>query len=181
VPKGIEPIGDDIYGMVVNRVEGMVLAGAKDNKTFERQRKRVYKFLKKHGCTIRMVDTYLGGGQTKVLVNEDTRRIIPHQGELPTIIEFYYKESGGSGASKLAAIIAKSFHGISKQLIQNWLNGHGYQMAKTPAFTNKDVLKPVRAKRVLEIQQIDLTKMPDLEKGELNFQYVMSVLDVFSR
>jgi hypothetical protein len=80
-------------------------------------------------------------------------------------------------------------------------------MAKTPAFTNKDVLKPVRAKHVLEIQQIDLTKMPDLEKGGLKFQpehvleilqidltkmpdlekgglkfqYVMSVLDVFSR
>jgi hypothetical protein len=50
------------------------------------------KFLRKHECAVRMVDTYLGGGQTKVLVNQETRRIIPRQGELLSIIEYYYKE-----------------------------------------------------------------------------------------
>ena len=73
--------------------------------------------------------------------------------------------------------------GISINRIQKWLNSNEDHFKSNPIFSNKPPLTPVFSKRVQGCSQIDLADMRSMAvstKGT-QYNYVLSVLDVFSR
>lgn len=93
------------------------------------------------------------------------------------------KEAKGSGATKLAATLERTYEGISYKNILRELKTIPDAQANKPVFDNKAPLKPIRAEFVQQRHQVDLVsfnKMPITKNGK-TYKYVLAVMDVFSR
>ena len=96
----------------------------------------------------------------------------------------YFTKYEGAGARKLYYMIAKAFCGITERTIQTFLNRQQVNQEIHPSFKNKQKLKPVQSKEVMNRIQMNIVDMMQnpVEISEDNiYRYVLVVLDVFSR
>ena len=92
----------------------------------------------------------------------------------------YFTKYKGAGARKL---YAKAFCGITERKIQTFLNRQQVDIIH-PSFKNKQKLKPVTSKEVMNRFQMDIVDMmqnPVEISEDKIYRYVLVVLDVFSR
>ena len=84
---------------------------------------------------------------------------------------------------RVRAKIRQQYTGISIKIIQKWLNSNEDHFKINPIFSNKLFLTPVTSKSIQGCNQVDLVDMRlmavSTNGGQYN--YVLSVLDVFSR
>ena len=109
--------------------------------------------------------------------------IVIRKSEVPEIIQRFYHYFKGENAKKLANRIMVHCIGVSRDRIQDWINHSEQHFSKKPIFSNKDKLRPVKAKEPYEALQVDLvdfTSFPSIVKNK-RFNFVLSMLDVFSR
>ena len=96
----------------------------------------------------------------------------------------YFTKYKGAGARKIYHIIAKAFCGVTERRIQIFLNRQQINQQIHPSFKNKQKLKPVTSKEVMNRIQMDIVDMnrnPVEISEDKVFRYVLVVLDVFSR
>ena len=81
-------------------------------------------------------------------------------------------------------ILAKAFCGVTERKIQTFLNRQQINQQIHPSFKNKQKLKPITSKEVMNRIQMDIVDMMrnpvEISKDEV-YRYVLVVLDVFSR
>ena len=109
--------------------------------------------------------------------------IVPRKDEVDNIISFFYNAFKGEGARKLSRRIRRHCTGISIKRIQKWLNSNKHHFKTNPIFSNKPPLIPVISKSVQGCNQIDLVDIRSMAvtTNGTQYNYVLSVLDVFSR
>ena len=96
----------------------------------------------------------------------------------------YFTKYKGAGARKLYYIIAKTFCGVTERKIQTLLNRQQVNQQMHPSFKNKQKLKPVSSKEVMDRVQmdiVDLMRNPVEISEDRVYRYVLVILDVFSR
>ena len=103
--------------------------------------------------------------------------------EVDDIVSFFYNAFKAQGASKLFSRIRQHYNGKSIKRIQKWLNSNKDHFKTNPIFSNKPTLTPVISKAVQKCNQIDLVNMRSMAVlgSCTQYNYVLSVLDVFSR
>ena len=108
---------------------------------------------------------------------------MPRKDEVDDIISFFYNAFKGEGARKLFPGIGGHYTGINIERIQKWLNSNEDHFKINPIFSNKSPLTPVISKSVQGCNQIDLVDMRSMvvSTNSTQYNYVLSVLDVFSR
>ena len=143
----------------------------------------VYHFLKKGICTFSCIYDPVYSRETDRIVTREKEetKIEPRKDEVDDIISFFYNAFKGEGARKLFPRIRRHYTGISIKRIQKWLNSNEDHFKTNPIFSNKPYLTPVISKIVQGCNQIvDMRAMAVLTNGT-QYNYVLSVLDVFSR
>ena len=104
--------------------------------------------------------------------------------EVEKVIQYYFSKYKGENCYKLHSRIRDSFAGVSKDVIQEWINSNRKHCESHPIFENKDPLQPIIAKSPMDVCQIDLVimeKHPSKEYNNKTYFYILNVMDVFSR
>ena len=99
-------------------------------------------------------------------------------------IKQYFFENKGENCYKLHSWIRDNFAGVSKHVIQEWINSEQKHCESHPIFENKDPLQAVIVKSLMDACQIDLAiveKHPSKVYNNKTFFYILNVMDVFSR
>ena len=147
--------------------------------------KKVYHFLKKGTFNFSCIyDPVYSRENDRIVTREkEATMIVPRKGEVDDIISFFYNAFKGEGARKLFPRIRRHCTGISTKRIQKWLNSNEDHFKSNPIFSNKPSLTPVFSKSVQGCNQIDLADMRSMavSTNGTQYNYVLSVLDVFSR
>ena len=147
--------------------------------------KKVYHFLKKGTFTFSCIyDPVYSRENDRIVTREkEATMIVPRKGEVDDIISFFYNAFKGEGARKLFPRIRRHCTGISIKRIQKLLNSNEEYFKSNPIFSNKPPLTPVFSKSVQGCNQIDLADMRSMavSTNGTQYNYVLSVLDVFSR
>ena len=71
----------------------------------------------------------------------------------------YFTKYKGAGARKIYYIIAKAFCGVTERKIQTFLNRQQINQQIHPSFKNKQKLKPITSKEVMNRIQMDIVDM----------------------
>ena len=118
-----------------------------------------------------------------VTTDEENPKIVPQKGEIDKIVSFFYHTYKGEGARKIQPRIKRFYTGISIKRIQKWLTSNENHFKINPIFSNKSPLSLAVSKIVQECNQIDLmgVRSISLTKGVVEYNYILSLLDVFSR
>ena len=124
--------------------------------------------------------------ENRVVVDVDNsgeKKILLQNNEVQSCIKYYYTKYKGAGARKLYNGITQSFCGVAEREIQSFLNNQEISQQLNPSFINKQPLKPVSSKRVMDRIQMDIVDLmrSPVHIYEKTFRYVLVVLDVFSR
>ena len=147
--------------------------------------KKVYHFLKKGIFTFSCIyDPVYSRENDRIATREkEATMIVPRKGEVDDIISFFYNAFKGEGARKLFPRIRRHDTGISIKRIQKWLNSNEDHFKSNPIFSNKPPLTPVISNSVQGCNQIDFVDMRSMavSTNGTQYNYVLSVLDVFSR
>ena len=108
---------------------------------------------------------------------------MPRKDEVDDIVSFFYNAFKAEVARKPFSRIRRHYNGTSIKRIQKWLNSNKDHFKTNPIFSNKPALTPVISKTVQECNQIDLVNMRSIAvlSSCTQYNYVLSVLDVFSR
>ena len=87
------------------------------------------------------------------------------------------------GCAQTFSRIRRHYAGITIKRIQKWLNSNEDHFKANPIFSNKPPLTLVVSKSVQGCNQIDLVDMRSMavSTNGTQYNYVLSVLDVFSR
>ena len=103
--------------------------------------------------------------------------------EVDEIINFFYVTYRKEGSKKLFARIDGSYAGISRDIITTWINANYAHGVSNPVFQNEVPLQLVVSHTVNSRHQVDLVSFENLpvEKDGVIYNFVLSVLDVFSR
>ncbi|MES9879582.1 MAG: DDE-type integrase/transposase/recombinase, partial [Sedimenticola sp.] len=110
-------------------------------------------------------------------------RTVVRQSEVTQLIDKEFRQSKSAGNKKLSRTIKETVTGISRDSVKAELRKLPIKQYCTPVFDNKAPPIPISAAKVHERHQIDLVDMRSVAmkyKG-VTYQYVLSVLDVFSR
>ena len=113
----------------------------------------------------------------------DKTRIVPKKSEMDLIIQKFHKLSKGEGCGKLASRIKEIYTGPGKNTINNYLKKLKDVQQLKPVFTNVHEPKTITAKAPMIRHQLDLinmSKYPSKSEG-VEYKYILSVLDIFSR
>ena len=117
-------------------------------------------------------------------IEEMVRYILLQNHEVEQCIKMYFTKYKGAGARKIYYIIAKPFCRVTERKIQTFLNRQQINQQIHPSFKNKQKLKPITSKEVMNRIQMDIVDMMrnpvEISKDEV-YRYVLVVLDVFSR
>ena len=79
--------------------------------------------------------------------------------EVQKIIQYNFSKYKGENCNKLHSRIRESFAGVSKHVIQEWINSNRKHCESHPIFEYKDPLQPIIAKSAIDVCQIDLVIM----------------------
>ena len=104
--------------------------------------------------------------------------------EVEKVIQYYFSKYKGENCYELHSGIRDSFAGVSKHVIQEWINSNRKQRESHPIFENKDPLEPIIAKSPMDVCHIDLVimeKHPSKGYNNKTYFYILNVMDVFSR
>ena len=104
--------------------------------------------------------------------------------EVEKVIQYYLAKYKGANCYKLHSRTRDSFAGVSKNVIQDWINSNRKHCESHKIFENKDPLQPIIAKSPMDVCQIDLVimeKHPSKEYNNKTYFYILNVMDVFSR
>ena len=104
--------------------------------------------------------------------------------EVEKVIQYYFSKYKGENCNKLHSRIRDSFAGVSKHVIQEWINSNRKHCESHPTSENKDPLQPIIAKSPMNVCQIDLVileKHPSKGYNNKTYFYILNVIDVFSR
>ena len=145
----------------------------------------LHRLLKKFDFVVTERFDFLKGKQGRRLcvIIDGNAVIYPRYEEEQDIISHFYKVYKGEGSRKLYNRIRANYVGISRKVIQQWINSNEEHCKRNPVFLNKAPLQPVISHTVNSRHQIDLVNFedfPQLRDGEI-FSYVLAVEDIFSR
>ena len=110
--------------------------------------------------------------------------MILRSSEVEKVIQYYFPKYKGENCYKLHSRIRDSFAGVSKHVIQEWINFNRKHCENHPIFENKDPPQPIIAKSPMDVCQIDLMimeKRPSKRCNNKTYFYVLHVMDVFSQ
>ena len=125
--------------------------------------------------------------EERVVINTNSSgdgKILLQNHEIEQCIKMHFTKYKGAGARKLYYIIAKVFCGVTEREIQTFLNRQQVNQQIHPCFKNKQKLKPVLSKEVMNRVQMDIVDMmqnPVKISEDKVYRYVLVILDVFSR
>ena len=128
-----------------------------------------------------------GDIEERVLIKPENRgdgKILLQNHEVEKCIKMYFTKYKGAGARKIYYMIAKAFCGITERKIQTFLNQQQVNQQIHPCFKNKQKLKPVTSREVMnriQMDIVDMTQNPVQISDDKIYRYVLVVLDVFSR
>ena len=169
----IHAISEDDYKILVSLVNGDFNVPVKDRSRL--QKSAIIKFWRAQG---------------RFTVDEDTRSILYYEGrkvakkdEVRKIVARSFHESKSCGYKKLRSRAADGFAGISGRNILKVTSNDILYKQFTVKFTNKARPQPIIARRIHQINQIDLVDLNKLKvkhKGK-TYRYILSLMDVFSR
>ena len=110
--------------------------------------------------------------------------MILRSSEVEKVIHYYFSKYKSENCYKLHSRIRDSFAGVSKHVIQEWINSNRKHCESHPIFENKGPLQPIIAKSPMNVCQIDLVimeKHPSKGYSDKTYFYILNVMDVFSR
>ena len=152
---------------------------------YEQRRKKIYRLLKKGIYEFtRITDPVYGcEKESAVATDKENPKIVLLKGEIDKIVSFFCHTYKREGARKIQPRIKRFYTGISSKRIQKRLNSNENRFKINPIFSNKLPLSPVVSKTVQGCYQIDLVDMRSMSvtKNSIEFNYILSLLDVFSR
>ena len=176
-------IGDEVYDKILNCLRANIILKCRHNMSSSE--KKVYHFLKKGIFTFSCIyDPVYSRENDRIVTREkEATMIVPRKGEVDDIISFFYNAFKGEGARKLFPRIRRHYTVISIKRIQKWVNSNEDHFKTNPIFSNKPPLTPVISNSVQGCNQIDLVDMRSMavSTNGTQYNYVLSVLDVFSR
>ena len=177
-------IDDEVYDEMLNCLRANMILKCRHNMSSSE--KKTYHFLKKGIFTFSCIyDPVYSGRETDRIVTreKEATKIVPRKDEVDDIISFFYNAFRGEGARKLFRRIRWHYTGISIKRIQKWLNTNEDHFKTNPVFSNKPPLTPVISKSLQGCNQIDLVDLRSMavSTNGIQYNYVLSVLDVFSR
>jgi hypothetical protein len=111
-------------------------------------------------------------------------RILPTKSSVKGIVEMFMKETKQDNAHKLHARIKEIYSGIGRVQIQELLNADPEHTAAKPLFSNLPPSRPIQAALPMERNQcdlVDMQKYPEKRDDGLEYKFVLSLIDVFSR
>ena len=125
-------------------------------------------------------DPYRGKKLQRIVVNG---KIVLPSNELSDCIKSFYSSTSGDGAKKLQDRIASHYFGVGETTIQGVLNSMDMHRQRQVRFNNAAPLRPVDASNIMERHQVDIVDLRTIAVTirSIKYQYVLSVLDVFSR
>lgn len=176
-------IPDDIFEDMLKALKEKGLTMKKDNDKWN----QIYFRLRRWSGMLHVENTWnpLTSKREERIVykNDDSTLLVPKESEKPQIVKGYRQASKNDGAQKLIRRINKKWTGIGRPYIQEQINKMQDAQQTRRLFDNKPLLKPVRASRVMERNQVDLVtfiRIADTFNG-VTYKHVLSVMDVFSR
>ena len=176
-------IDDEVYDEILNCLRANMILKCRHNMSSSE--KKVYHFLKKGIFTFSCIYHLVYSRETdRILIRgKETAKIVTRKDEVDDIISFFYNAFRGESAHKLFPRIRRHYTGISIKRIQKWLNSNEDHFKTNPIFSNKPHLTPVISKSVQGCNQIDFVDMRTIAvlTNGTQYNYVLSVLDVFSR
>ena len=107
---------------------------------------------------------------------------VARDGDLATFVNMALTSTKGSGTRKLNIRLQSATVGVSRAKIQRVVDTSEMHQWLKAGFTNRANRRPIRAKRVHNRHQVDLTDMikwPVQHHGK-TFRYIISVICVFS-
>ena len=123
------------------------------------------------------------GCLSKRIIYKASNCMVVRKSEIAPIVDSIYQETKGDGARKLKLHTSHHYSGLSRNVIQKYLNVMKQPQKLRPLFQNKAPLRPIKACKVQERHQVDLVSMasmPATIDGN-TYKYIMSVIDIFSR
>ena len=74
--------------------------------------------------------------------------------EVEKVIQYYFSKYKGENCYELHSRIRDSFAGVSKHVIQEWINSNRKHCESHPIFENIDPLQPIIAKSPMDVCQL---------------------------
>ena len=98
---------------------------------------------------------------------DDKEKIVLRSSEVEKVIQYYLPKYKGENCYKLHLRIRDSFAGVSKYVIQEWINSNRKHCESYPIFENKDRLQPIIAQSPMDMCQTDLmmSEKRSIKKG----------------
>ena len=84
---------------------------------------------------------------------------------MDSIIRHFYERYKRENSFKLFHGIRETYVGISKDVIQSWINSNEDHSIRNPIFSNREELKLIIVTKPMECIQIDLVKMESVPQG----------------
>ena len=102
--------------------------------------------------------------------------------EVDKLVAEKFERIKGSGARRLVSNLRHVFVGLGWTKVQNILNSDTLHYRKNAKFLNKDALKPIRTRSNEASRGYDgHGKGGTVSLNKKSYQYVLSIMDVFSR
>lgn len=174
---------DDVYEMILQVLQGKLKLRDISKKDRKPVHRKVYRRLKTGTFSIQTVQNPLTGTKEPKLVHIPSSKIVVKKSEIPSIVEKVSQQTRGEGAKKIRNRLLANYASMSQQLIQRELNCDPAQQHRYPSFKNMAPLKPIRAKKVMERNQVDLVDLRNIAVtiNTRCFQWVLSIMDLYSR
>ena len=146
-------------------------------------RQRVCRKLKSDIYAVKEIHDPTVAQPKKRIVEKASNCIVVKKSDVSQLVDSAYYETKGEGAKKLSKQMPQIYCRLLRRVIQRGLNSMKQQQKVRPLFQNKAPLRPIRASKVQERNQVDLVSMvsmPATIDGD-TYKYIMSVIDIFSR
>ena len=180
----IRSVSAGVYSALLNLLKGNTVP----KKEWTKNIVAAYRIQRRKIASLKQTLNPLTGNiEERVLIYTSNRgdgKILLQNREVEQCIKMYFTKYKGAGARKIYHIIAKAFCGVTERRIQIFLNRQQINQQIHPSFKNKQKLKPVTSKEVMNRIQMDIVDMnrnPVEISEDKVFRYVLVVLDVFSR
>ena len=180
----IRSISAGVHSALLNLLKGYTVPKKEWTKNivaaYRIQRRKIASFKQ-------MCNPLTGEIEERVVIDTNNRgdgKILLQNHEVEQCIKMYFTKYKGAGARKLYYIVAKAFCGVTERDIQTFLNRQHVNQQIHPSFKNKQKLKPVTSKEVMNRVQMDIVDMmqnPVEISEDKVYRYVLVILDVFSR